>query len=124
MEVVNKLITNKYLMKIKITSVILASFCFEEMVPFYYFLYIPIPPFMGIIHSAKTVYNENPIYIKWHAARWVHADWPMCSPDAHYRPNVCGRKKQSLKQKRYSLLLHVKVIICKPNVHNVMNGST
>jgi hypothetical protein len=38
MEVVNKLITNKHLVKIKITSVILASFvCFVEMVPFYYF---------------------------------------------------------------------------------------
>jgi len=37
-------------------------------VPFYYFLHISIPPFMGIIHSAKTVYSEtvyteNPISI-------------------------------------------------------------
>jgi hypothetical protein len=48
MEVVNKLITNKHLVKIKITSMILAScFCFVEMVSFYYFSNIPIPPFMA-----------------------------------------------------------------------------
>jgi len=110
--------------------VILASyFCFEEMVPFYYSSYIPITPFTGIIHYAKTVYSEtlykvNPISINLHAAARVHVDWPMCSPNPHYRPTVCGRKKQSLKQNRYSLLLRVKVIICKPNVHNVMNGVT
>jgi hypothetical protein len=39
----------------------------------------------------------------------VYIDWPMCSPNPHYRPTVCGRRKQSLKQNRYSLLLNVKV---------------
>ena len=80
MEVAKKLITNQYMVKIKINSVILAFFfCVEEMVPYYYFSHTPIPPFTGIIHSAKTVYSEtlykeNSISINLHAESWVHVD--------------------------------------------------